>query len=72
MFFSPIRLCLFLIGFFLGGGFPTLATGANSFVRFFVVSFMLWLGESYIPRPFSIVRAGFIFGLFVDAFKVGS
>jgi hypothetical protein len=72
MFLSPGRLCIFLVGFFMGGWFPTLATAASSYVRFILVCLLLRVAECGLPAFLSVGRAGFIFGLFVEAFKVGS
>ena len=69
---SSLRIFLFLFGFFVGGAFAGLATGWSSFFRLIGIFVILRLAESSVPRWTLFGRVGFLFGIFVEAFKVGS
>lgn len=71
---SPIFLFHFLFGFFLGSICPTsFSLVSNFFVwnNLFILSLLVAL--EYLNMKFlRYGKLGFLFGLFVDAFKVGS
>ena len=79
--FTPIRLLLFLISFFCGTTIThTLGGVVKSFVvaklpfipPFFYSLLFVRLAEFRVPPFLGVMRFGFFFGVFVDAFKVGS
>ena len=69
---SSLRIFLFLFGFFFGGAFPGLATHWSSLLRLAGIFVILRLAEYPTPTWAMFGRVGFFFGVFVEAFKVGS
>lgn len=61
-----------LAGFFLGGLFPTIAPSLVAGRRVICILVFLRLCDRRLPPTWGLLRLGFLFGLFVDAFKVGS
>jgi hypothetical protein len=68
----PRRLVIFLFGFFLGGILPTVLPPPEGWGRFLLFFLVIRMLDTRIPPSLSLGRLGFLFGLFVDAFKVGS
>ena len=63
---------LTLVGFFLGGLFPTVAPSLAGGRRVVFILVLLRVCDRRLPPSCGLLRLGFLFGLFVDAFKVGS
>ena len=74
--FSPIFLLQILIGFFVGSIIPTSYGLVSKYIpwnNLYILLLILCLEVGLVDvRCLRSVKLGFLFGLFVDAFKVGS
>ena len=85
--FYAFRIFIFLLGFFFGGAFTGLVPHWSSWSRLMGIVMVLRFSQFYVlrtprilgpvvvlrmPRIAMFGRVGFFFGIFVEAFKVGS